>query len=211
MDIVWLGGSAVRVRSGDAVVVMDADGDAGAGVYEGADIVTLSGGDGGRGVAAADGGRVLRGPGEYEIGDFYIVGTATAARVGDGGERRVNTAFTLRAEGVSVCHLGAISGALTPRQAQEVGQPDALVVEAGGDRLAVELAAQVVNQVSPRIVVPVRYAVEGVEDDGGLLPLGRLLRELGVGDGEAGAQGRLSVTATNLPRDMQVVGLRVGG
>ncbi len=206
MDIVWLGGSAVRVRSGDAVVVMDADGGGGAGVYEGADIVTLSGGDVARGVVA-EGARVLRGPGEYEIGDFYVVGTATAGRAGDGGERRVNTAFTLRAEGVSVCHLGAIGGALTPRQAQEIGQPDVVVVEAGGDRLAVELAAQVVNQVSPRIVVPVRYAVEGSEEGEGLLPLGRLLRELGVGDAGEG-QGRLSVTATNLPRDMQVVGLR---
>ena len=210
MDIVWLGGSAVRVRSGDAVVVMDADGGVGGGVYEGADIVTLSGGDGGRGgVAAVEGARVLRGPGEYEIGDFYVVGTATAGRAGDSGERRVNTAFTLRAEGVSVCHLGAIGGALTPRQAQEIGQPDVVVVEAGGDRLAVELAAQVVNQVGPRIVVPVRYAVDGAEE-GGLLPLGRLLRELGVGDAGEG-QGRLSVTATNLPRDMQVVGMRVGG
>ena len=209
MDIVWLGGSAVRVRSGDAVVVMDADGGGGsAGVYEGADIVTLSGGDVARG-AAAEGARVLRGPGEYEIGDFYVVGTATAGVADGAGERRVNTAFTLRAEGVSVCHLGAIGGALTPRQAQEIGQPEALVVEAGGDRLAVELAAQVVNQVGPRIVVPVRYAVEGAEDDG-LLPLARLLRELGVGDaGEA--QGRVSVTATSLPRDMWVAGLRVGG
>ncbi len=208
MDIVWLGGSAVRVRSGDAVVVMDADGGGSAGVYEGADIVTLSGGDVGR-VVVAEGARVLRGPGEYEIGDFYVVGTATAGRAGDGEERRVNTAFTLRAEGVSVCHLGAIGGALTPRQAQEIGQPDVVVVEAGGDRLAVELAAQVVNQVGPRIVVPVRYAVEGADDGSGLLPLARLLRELGVGDAGEG-QGRLSVTATSLPRDMQVVGLRVG-
>ena len=207
MDITWLGGSAVRVRSGDVAVAMDADGE-GAGAYEGASIVTLSGGEGGRG-AAADGARVLRGPGEYEIGDFYIIGTATAARAGDKAEeRRVNTAFTLRAEGVSVCHLGAVSGALTPRQAQEIGQPDALIVEAGGDRLPVELAAQLVNQISPRIVVPVRYAAEGAEDAGGLLPLSRLLRELGVAD--AAAQARLSVTATNLPRDMQVVALRAG-
>lgn len=206
MDITWLGGSAVRVRSGDAIVVMDADGD---GAYEGADIVTISGGEGGRG--ADEGARVLRGPGEYEIADFYIVGTATAAARAGGdaaGERRVNTAFTLRAEGVSVCHLGAVSGALTPRQAQEIGQPDALIVEAGGDRLPVELAAQLVNQISPRIVVPVRYAAEGAEDAGGLLPLSRLLRELGVADAEA--QARLSVTATNLPRDTQVVALRAG-
>ena len=206
MDITWLGGSAARVRSGDAIVVMDADGE---GAYEGADIVTLSGGEGGRG-AAAEGARVLRGPGEYEIGDFYVVGTATTAaraKGDDAGERRVNTAFTLRAEGVSVCHLGAVSGALTPRQAQEIGQPDALIVEAGGDRLPVELAAQLVNQISPRIVVPVRYAAEGAEA-GGLLPLSRLLRELGVADAEA--QARLSVTATNLPRDMQVVALRAG-
>lgn len=206
MDITWLGGSAARVRSGDAIVVMDADGE---GAYEGADIVTLSGGEGGR--SAAEGARVLRGPGEYEIADFYIVGTATAAARAGGdaaGERRVNTAFTLRAEGVSVCHLGAVSGALTPRQAQEIGQPDALIVEAGGDRLPVELAAQLVNQISPRIVVPVRYAAEGAEDVGGLLPLSRLLRELGVADAEA--QARLSVTATNLPRDTQVVALRAG-
>ena len=204
MEITWLGGSAVRVRSGDAVVVMGAD-DALPNDLA-ADIVTLSCG-GPRSVGDA---RVLSGPGEYEIAGFYISGLATALSAGDaeGTERRINTVFSLRAEDVSVCHLGAVAGALTPRQAQEIGQPDALVVEAGGAGLPVAAAAQLVNQISPRIVVPVGYSAGDGEGDG-LAPLSRLLGELGVT--EAAEQARLSVTATNLPRDMRVVALKAAG
>lgn len=199
MEITWLGGSAVRVRSGDAVVVMGAD-DALPDDLA-ADIVTLSCGE----ARSAGDARVLSGPGEYEIAGFYISGLATALNAGDaeGGERRINTVFSLRAEDVSVCHLGAVAGALTPRQAQEIGQPDALVVEAGGAGLSVAAAAQLVNQISPRIVIPVRYSAGD-----GLAPLSRLLGELGVA--EAAEQPRLSVTATNLPREMRVVALKAG-
>ena len=106
-----------------------------------------------------------------------------------------------------MCHLGAVTGALTPRQAQEIGQPDALVVAAGGAGLSVAAAAQLVNQISPRIVIPVRYSAGDGEGDG-LAPLSRLLGELGVA--ESAEQPRLSVTATNLPREMRVVALKAG-
>ena len=106
MEITWLGGSAVRVRSGDAVVVMGAD-DALPDDLA-ADIVTMSCGE----PRSAGDARVLSGPGEYEIAGFYISGLATALSAGDaeGGERRINTVFSLRAEDVSVCHLGAVAG-----------------------------------------------------------------------------------------------------
>ena len=121
MDISWLGNSAVLVRSGQTAVVSDpyyAD-EGGAMPDTSADIVTVSMEDARHSNANAVGGspRVLRGPGEYEIANFYISGMGTPAAAvqpvgaagsaaGDEPERRVNTVYTMRAEGLRVCHGG---------------------------------------------------------------------------------------------------------
>ena len=214
MDISWLGNSAILVRSGQTAVVSDpyyAD-EGGAMPETSADIVTVSMDDPRHSNANAVGGgpRVLRGPGEYEIENFYISGMGTPAAAqaaedaaGEESERRVNTVYTMRAEGLRVCHAGAVAPTLTSRQLDELNNTEVLVVQAGEGDAAAKRVARLVNQIGPRIVVPVGWQPGGDDDAEALRPL---LAELGVT--EAAAQASLRVTPTNLPREMQVVALR---
>ena len=208
MDISWLGNFAVRIQSGQTAVVSDpyyAE-DGWTMPPTRADIVTISMDDPRHSNANAVSGspRVLRGPGEYEIANFYISGMgAPVGSAEDGSGRLVNTVYTMRAEGLRVCHAGAVVPALTSRQLDELNNCEALVVDASGGEAAAKRAARLVNQIGPRIVVPVGWQAD---DDGDVSALAPLLNELGVTDVET--QATLRVTATNLPRDMRVAALR---
>lgn len=211
MDISWLGRSAVRIQSGQTAVVTDPYyAEAGWAMPEtSADIVTISMDAPRHSNANAVGGspQVLQGPGEYEIANFYISGMGTP--VGDAEDkdaRQVNTVYTMRAEGVRVCHAGAVVPTLTSRQLDELNNTEVLVVDAGGDEAAAKRVARLVNQIGPRIVVPVGWQSGGSPED--TAALGALLGELGVT--EAATQPTLRVTPTNLPREMSVVALRPG-
>ena len=209
MDISWLGNSAVRVQSGQTAVVSDpyyAE-DGWTMPPTSADIVTISLDDPRHSNANGVNGspRVLQGPGEYEIENFYISGMGTP--VGDAEDksaRRVNTVYTMRAEGLRVCHAGALVPTLTSRQLDELNNTEVLVVDASGDERAAKRVARLVNQIGPRIVVPVGWQVG--DASGETSALEPLLGELGVT--EADSQANLRVTPTSLPREMRVVALR---
>lgn len=209
MDISWLGNSAVRIQSGHTTVVSDpyyAE-DGWTMPETSADIVTISMDaprhSNANGVNGSP--RVLQGPGEYEIENFYISGMGTPAGKGeDGAERQVNTVYTMRAEGLRVCHAGAVVPTLTSRQLDELNNTEVLVVDAGGDASAAKRVARLVNQIGARIVAPVGWQVG--DASGEQEALGALLSELGVT--EAASQATLRVTPTSLPREMRVVALK---
>ncbi len=209
MDISWLGNSAVRIQSGQTAIVTDPY-QAGGGRTmpdTSADIVTISLDDPRHASANAVSGspRVLHGPGEYEIANFYISGMGTP--VGDQEDkatRQVNTVYTMRAEGLRVCHAGAVVPTLTSRQLDELNNTEVLVVYAGGDESSAKRVARLVNQIGPRIVIPVGW--QSGDAGGDTSALEPLLGELGVT--EAASQPSLRVTPTNLPREMSVVALR---
>ena len=148
--------------------------------------------------------RVLRGPGEYEIGSFYVTGFGTER--GDGeGEPLINTVFSIQVEGLTLCHLGDLDHALSSRQVEWASRADILCVPSGGAcTMDATQAAQLVNLLSPKIVVPMHYKAEGVTVE--LLPLGSFLEALGVT--EPAHESRIDVTATNLPRELRLVVLR---
>lgn len=208
MDISWLGNSAVRIQSGQTAVVSDPY-QAGGGrtmPNTSADIVTISLDDPGHSNSNSVNGspRVLHGPGEYEIANFYISGMGTPhGNAEDKGNRKINTVYTMRAEGLRVCHAGAIVPKLTSRQLDELNNIEVLVVDAG-DESAAKRVARLVNQIGPRIVVPVGWGTG--DGDGDTSALEPLLGELGVT--EAASQPTLRVTPTNLPREMSVIALR---
>ena len=88
-----------------------------------------------------------------------------------------------------------------------MSQADVLIIPVGGhSTIDVDKAAQVVSAIGPRIVVPVHYRVDGIDDE--LEPVERFLGEVGATD--VPPQSKLSVSATNLPRDMTVTVLQMG-
>ena len=205
MEISWLGHSCVRVRSNDVTLITDPYGDS-LGFSMGrhrADIVTVSHShshhshhEGIEGNPA-----ILSGPGEYEIGGFYITGMGTD-RSGDEGRREINTVFSIHGEGLTLCHLGDLNHMLSPRQVEELGETDILFVPAGGVcTVATDRVAELVSIMGPKLVVPLHYRDEGVEVE--LQPLEPFLRDMGVTG--APRQPKLNVTASTLPRDLQLV------
>ncbi|MDA0769836.1 MAG: hypothetical protein BZY79_01785 [SAR202 cluster bacterium Casp-Chloro-G4] len=231
MDITWLGHSAVRLKSSQLVLLTDPYDDTIGSAMPNvkADVVTVSHDHPHHAYVKAVEGepRVLSGPGEYEVGSFYISGMGTsrhpkppsreAASESDDEEgkelerqdwdRQINTVFTFRGEGLTICHLGAISQALSPRQSEELSQADVLIIPVGGhSTIDVAKAAQVVSAIGPRIVIPVHFRLDGFDED--LEPVERFLGEVGATD--ISPQSRLSVSLTNLPRDMTVVVLQKG-
>lgn len=143
---------------------------------------------------------LLEGPGEYEIAALAFRGVPTPM-----GARGINTVYVLEAEGVSVCHLGTLSGTLSTPALQAIGNVDVLMVPAGGPSiLPGDAAAAVVRSVEPDIVVPMHYVTGGGAD--GMGPIPQMLRELGVTAPDP--LPRLNVTRSNLPEEMKVVLLR---
>ena len=209
MDIWWMGHSALRLRSGDVTLITDPyDGSVGLSMTPGsADIVTVSHDHPHHSNREAVEGdpRILEGPGEYEVASFYIAGFGTR-RSTEGGEREVNTVFTMRAEDLTLCHLGDLNQVLSPAQVQRVSPIDVLFVPAGGTcTIDAATAAELVSLIRPRIVVPIHYRMEGLSSE--LEPLDAFLAALGVSD--VSTQPRLSVTPSNLPSELRVVVLRL--
>ena len=208
MEIVWFGHASVMLSTAGGALVADPFPDSlGISMAEKrAQIVTVSNShpnhsstDGFR-----DSPRIIDEPGEYEVGGYYLSGMATTAE--NEGEALVNTVFTIRTEGLIVCHLGDLNQILTPSQAQRLNETDVLIVPAGGGcTLDPSRAAELVNLISPRIVIPVHYRTEGVSSVD-LEPIDSFLGHIGVSD--VAPQLRLNVTATNLPRERRVVVLQ---
>ena len=144
---------------------------------------------------------IIDGPGEYEIACFYIKGTGTSH--GDNeGNREINTVYCLQAEGLNLCHLGDLTRPLSPRQVEQLGRPDVLFVPAGGIcTIDTAQAAELVNLMDPRIVIPIHYKLDGLKIELG--PIEAFLADMGIT--EVTRQDKINVTPSNLPRDLRVV------
>jgi L-ascorbate metabolism protein UlaG (beta-lactamase superfamily) len=212
VDLTWLGHACFRLRGRDVTILTDP--------YEGADwgyapvattanLVTISNDHPHHaGVSGIDGRpRVLRGPGEYEIGGALIWGVRTVQRKTDGNGMRSpkNTAFVIQLEELTVCHLGDLSDApLNPEELSRIKDADVLLVPVGGNcTINATQAAAVIAQVEPKLIVPMHYATDETR---GFLPLDeieRFCKELGAT--EVAPRARLSITPSSLPSEPTVV------
>ena len=213
MELVWLGHSAFRLRTGDTVLMTDPFPDS-LGLHippalSQATVVTVSNGHPHHSATELVGpsATVLDGPGEYGVAGLYIKAIRTPLSSPLPGQEATawNTVFVVEAEGLVVCHLGDISAPLTSRQVEEISSPDVLLLPVGGHcTLSPAEAAELANTISPRIVVPMHYAYPGVAVE--LEPLAPFLRELGAKEPEA--QNRLTLSKSAVPTESQVVCLQ---
>ena len=204
MEIIWLGHACFRLRSDDLVVVTDP--------YPGsiglrpetrpATVVTVSNSHPNHSNRLEVGGspKVFDSPGEYEYSGIAARGVMTSLKEDQPqGER--NVAYSIVMDNVNVCHLGDITTPLTTRQAEELQPVDVLLAPAGGGcTLDLERILQLMQDLDPKIVIPMHYQIPGVTE-----PLGNLdafLQLMGVSDVQP--RRSLTVTTGNLPANMQV-------
>jgi L-ascorbate metabolism protein UlaG (beta-lactamase superfamily) len=210
--LTWLGHACFRVRGREVTILTDPYDSTDWGyapVATSANVVTISNDHPHHaGVSGIEGKpRVLRGPGEYEIGGALIWGVRTVQRHNDGNGQRSpkNTAFVIQLEELTVCHLGDLSDApLSTEELSRIKDADVLLVPVGGNcTINATQAAAVVAQVEPKLIVPMHYATEETR---GFVPLDEIekfCKELGAT--EAAPRQRLSVTPSSLPSEPTVV------
>lgn len=152
--------------------------------------------------AVAEARKVLRGPGEYEIGGLMITGVSTSHDGKAEGERIKNTAYLVEIDDITVCHLGDLVTPLTVEEIEVLKEVDVLLLPVGGHcTIAAAQAAEVVSQIEPKLIIPMHYATELSK-----VPLDSVdgfCREMGVET--LTPQPRMSVTRTGLPEEPTVV------
>ena len=206
LDITWLGHSCFRFRAGKATLITDPYADT-LGLPLGkptAHIVTISNGHPHHNSSEQVAGdpKVVTGPGEYEIHGFYIKGI----RAPSGADQTLdNTAYLIQIDGLTLCHLGDLADPLVRQAREQLRSIDILFVPAGGGcTVSPTQAAELVNLLDPKIVVPMHFHVKGVEVE--LDSPEPFLRKLGIPNQEP--RPTLSVTSASLPQERQVVVLQ---
>lgn len=212
MDILPLGHSSFKLRGKQATLVTDPY-DAGAVGLKfpkntEADIVTVSHSHPDHSMVAAVIGTpfVVNGPGEYEIKGISVIGIATFHDAEDGKARGKNTAYRIEIDGVRFAHLGDLGHQLSAQQIDILDGLDVLFVPVGGlYTIDAKLAATVVGQIDPKIVIPMHYQTPALKADLAekLAPVSVFLKEMGK-EGVT-AVPKLTVTKDKLPAEMQVV------
>lgn len=205
MEISWSGHSCFKIKGRQATVITDPySPDLGYSLGNPtAHIVTVSHQHPGHSYTQGIGGepRIVAGPGEYEIDGILITGIATFHDRERGQERGKNTVYLMEVDEVSVCHLGDLGHVLTAEQVEEIDDVDVLLLPVGGvSTINAPIAAEVVRQLEPKVVIPMHYKTEALSWE--LEPVDRFLKEIGVK--QIASQPKLSFTKSSLPASMQV-------
>jgi L-ascorbate metabolism protein UlaG (beta-lactamase superfamily) len=205
MDINWLGHSCFKIAGKQTTIITDPfSPDSGYSLgSQTADIVTISHQHQDHSFAEVIGGnpRLVQGPGEYEIGGVLIVGVATYHDTEKGAERGKNTLYVLEVDDISVCHLGDLGHELTSEQIEEIDNVDVLLVPVGGmTTIGAAVAAKVVRQLEPGIVIPMHYKTAALKKE--LEPVDKFLNEIGANS--ITPQPKLSIGKSNLSDSLQV-------
>jgi L-ascorbate metabolism protein UlaG (beta-lactamase superfamily) len=173
MVITHHGGQCFKVTFGDLTLVFDPISKKGTlpGVRFGADIALVSRNHPDmNGVEEVSYGEkipfAIYGPGEYEYKGVTVQGFLTKSGYGlpKGMQEAMNTVYSVKLEGMTLVHLGALSeGQLPPEAKEAIDEIDVLFVPVGGDGvLDAASAAKLSTMLEPRIIVPMHWSGMGV-------------------------------------------------
>jgi L-ascorbate metabolism protein UlaG (beta-lactamase superfamily) len=75
-----------------------------------------------------------------------------------GSQRGRNAIFVFEWDGVRLAHLGDLGQPLSPEQIKDIGPVDVILIPVGGFfTIDGKVAAEVVNQLNPKVIVPMHY------------------------------------------------------
>lgn len=196
MYIYWLGESSFKIKTDDAVVIIDP-----AHRETGLPQTTLEGHivlD--SHTLALDMSRVkpaaketplftITGAGEYEVHGVFVYGMET---------KNKSLVYLVKAEDIQIAHLAGVSGALTDRELELFEGANIVLVPVGGKGvLDGKQADQVVSQIEPSIVIPMNYNLPRLTKE--RLPVDTFLLEMGAKGLEA--QTSLYITKEKLKEE----------
>ena len=150
---------------------------------------------------------VIQSPGEYDVKGVSIVGVDSFHDDEKGKKRGKNTIYWMEIEGVSVVHLGDLGYVPESKELEKIPNCDILLIPVGGKyTLGAGKAVELVNQIEPRIVIPMHYKTKGVTIDD-IEGVDRFVKELGVNPRE---EEKLKISKKDLPQDsMELIILKI--
>ena len=163
MNITWYGHRCVRIEAKEGSILIDPFGkEAGLrGPKINDDLVLVSPYVAPTGVVeqVPEESLLIRVPGEYERKGIAVRGIQAYQDSQKGKELGLATIYTVVADEMSVCHLGALGqDTLTAEQLEAIGDPDILIIPVGGQSaLDVKAAAQLITQIEPKVIIPVQF------------------------------------------------------
>ena len=125
---------------------------------------------------------IINMPGEYDTKGFFVMGL---------GEIVGGVIYIVESEGIRVCHLPDIKKELTDEQLEMISDVDVLLADIGNNDDSNEITAKVINQIEPRIVVPMGYDPAKKQKT--------FLEEMGASGNEP--QNKLSIKKKDLPQE----------
>jgi L-ascorbate metabolism protein UlaG (beta-lactamase superfamily) len=167
MKIRWAGHAAFVIQAAGQTLITDPFG-AGYGyefIPDPADIVTVSHGHNDHnGVDKVQGKPVVIDTvGRHSVPGIELEGFFSYHDKNQGQERGNNIIFKLVAEGITLVHCGDIGEVIPDATAKQIGPVDVLLIPVGNVyTINGEEAAQVVNKLKPKIVVPMHYSTPTV-------------------------------------------------
>ncbi|MBU2264838.1 MBL fold metallo-hydrolase [Patescibacteria group bacterium] len=203
MVITWYGQSCFKIQSGETAVFTDPfNKEIGLTPPRGqANVVTISHQhhDHNNSEALNSEPLVVDGPGEYEIKGVEIKGVFSFHDDKEGKERGVNTIYVIEIEGIKICHLGDLGQSkLTAEQIDKIDGVDILMIPVGGTyTIDGETAVEIINQIEPRIIIPMHYKIPGlnIKLDG----VDVFLKEMGMAKKDA--VDKLTLKKKDLPEE----------
>lgn len=145
---------------------------------------------------------VIDDPGKFGAADAEFRGVETFHDESRGKERGRNVVFVIRADGLSIAHMGDLGHVINADQAAEIGDVDIVLVPVGGNyTIDAEQAQEVVNRLAANIVIPMHYSNEKCQ-----FPLAGV-DEFIKGKPNVTRKGTpvLEVSKETLPREQQIV------
>lgn len=144
-------------------------------------------------------------PRHEKVGSVEITGIEVAHDEAGGSKRGKNTVIVLDDGELRLVHLGDLGHLLDAATVEQIGPVDIVLVPVGGFfTIDHEEAAQVVQALDPRVVVPMHYKTEGIGF--AIAPVDRFLETQEVVRREPGAT--LELARATLPAERTTVALR---
>ncbi len=208
MEINWLGHSSISINSRDIILITDPFDNSDGEFFDSpkADIVTVSNDDPKHsnvlGVKGTP--KIISGPGEYEIKHFYLTGIGSGVQSQDNSQNEaVNTIYSIKVEGLIICHIGNLKQKLTPAQFDQIGKPHVLLLPMP-DQIPFNNSnlQELITSLQPRIIIPITTNDYISSEESGTTKEA-FISELG--GSEIQPQNRLNVTDTNLPPERKVI------
>jgi len=145
---------------------------------------------------------VIRGAGEYEFKGVYVDGISSCHDDAKGAKRGENIIYRFEIEDIVISHLGDLGAELDDKQLERLEGTDILLIPVGGVyTIDAQKAVSIINQVEPRIVIPMHYKVPGLKFD--LDPVEKFLKAIAI---KPRHEEKLKISKKDLPQDdMEVI------